>query len=53
MNGVKSVEHQSLDTAYSMKGLKSSKIYDICVYSETNNRMVGREKKNGKKCYKK
>ena len=45
VNGVKSVEHQSLDTAYSMKGLKSSKIYDICVYSETNNRMVGREKK--------
>ena len=45
VNGVKKEEHQSLSTAYSMKGLSPSKIYDICVYSETNNRMVGREKK--------
>ena len=45
VNGVKKVEHQSLDSAYSMKGLNSSKIYDICVYNETNSRMVGREKK--------
>lgn len=45
VNGIKKIEHQNLDTPYVMKGLKSSKIYDICVYSETNSRMVGSEKK--------
>ena len=45
INGIKKIEHQNLDTPYVMKGLKSSKIYDICIYSETNSRMVGSEKK--------
>ena len=45
LNGEKKAEHQSLDTPYEIKGLKSTKIYDVCLYSETNSRMVGRKKK--------
>ena len=45
LDGVKIIEHQKLDTPYIIKGLNSSKIYDVCVYSETNSRMVGRKKK--------
>lgn len=45
LNGTKIAEHQSLDTYYKIDKLKSNKIYDVCVYSETNNRMVGRKRK--------
>ena len=45
LDGEKYKEHQSLDTEYKIDNLKSTKIYDVCVYSETNNRMVGRKRK--------
>ncbi len=48
LDGVKYKEHQSLDTEYKIDNLKATKIYDVCIYSETNNRMVGRERKMAK-----
>lgn len=45
LNGTKIAEHQSLDTNYKIDKLSSKKIYDVCLYSETNSRMVGRKKK--------
>ena len=45
LNGVKIAEKQSLDSEYEIKNLKSTKIYDVCVYNETTGRMVGRKKK--------
>ncbi len=45
LDGVKVAEHQSLDSKYEIKGLKSNRVYDVCVYSETNNRMIGRRKR--------
>ena len=45
LNGVKIAEKQSLDSEYEIKNLKSTKIYDVCVYNEITGRMVGRKKK--------
>lgn len=45
LDGKKYKEHQSLDSVFEIKNLKSTKVYDVCVYSETNNRMVGRRKR--------
>ena len=45
LNGVKIAEKQSLNSEYEIKNLKSTKIYDVCVYNETTGRMVGRKKK--------
>ncbi len=45
LNGNKIAEHQKLDEYYKIDKLKPTKIYDVCVYSETNARMVGRKKK--------
>lgn len=45
LDGKKYAEHQSLDNGYEIKNLKSTRVYDLCVYSETNNKMVGRRKR--------
>lgn len=45
LNGTVYKEHVSLDTTFKIENLSPKKIYDVCVYSETNQRMVGRRKK--------
>ena len=45
LNGIKYKEHVDLTTNFEIENLNPKKIYDVCVYSETNNRMVGRKRK--------
>ena len=45
LNGKEIAKNQSLNSGYEIKNLKSSKIYDVCVYNETTGRMIGRKKK--------
>ena len=45
LNGIVYQEHITLDTWYKIENLSPKKIYDVCVYSETNQRMIGRKRK--------